>query len=61
MAEAQEESKKITITVKTPKEKQQIEIEEDSDIKRVRIAAVKNLTHGVITQILNTQSVTTFV
>lgn len=35
MAEAQEESKKITITVKTPKEKQQVEIEEDADIKRV--------------------------
>ncbi|GBP31587.1 Ubiquilin-1 [Eumeta japonica] len=36
MAEAQEESKKITITVKTPKEKQQVEIEEDADIKRLK-------------------------
>lgn len=37
MAEAQEETtKKITITVKTPKEKQQIDIEEDADIKRLK-------------------------
>lgn len=35
MAEGQE-GKKITITVKTPKEKQQVEIEEDADIKKVR-------------------------
>lgn len=37
MAEGQE-AKKITITVKTPKEKQQVEIEEDADIKKVRTA-----------------------
>lgn len=35
MAEGQDEPKKITITVKTPKEKQQVDIEEDSDIKKV--------------------------
>lgn len=29
--------KKITITVKTPKEKQQIEISEDADIKDVSV------------------------
>ncbi|KAG7300312.1 hypothetical protein JYU34_015901 [Plutella xylostella] len=36
MAEGQEDPKKITITVKTPKEKQQIEIEEDADIKKLK-------------------------
>ncbi|XP_023954135.1 ubiquilin-1 [Bicyclus anynana] len=36
MAEGQDEPKKITITVKTPKEKQQVEIEEDSDIKKLK-------------------------
>ncbi|XP_072938484.1 ubiquilin-1 [Epargyreus clarus] len=36
MAEGQEEPKKITITVKTPKEKQQVEIEEDADIKKLK-------------------------
>ncbi|XP_049872020.1 ubiquilin-4 [Pectinophora gossypiella] len=36
MAESQEEPKKITITVKTPKEKQQVEIEEDADIKKLK-------------------------
>lgn len=35
MAEGQEEQKKITITVKTTKEKHQVEVEEDSDIKKV--------------------------
>lgn len=35
MAEGQEEPKNITITVKTPKEKQQVDIEEDADIKKV--------------------------
>lgn len=35
MAEGQDEPKKITITVKTPKEKQQVDIEEDSDIRKV--------------------------
>ncbi|KOB76757.1 Ubiquilin 1,2 [Operophtera brumata] len=35
MAEGQE-AKKITITVKTPKEKQQVEIEEDADIKKFK-------------------------
>lgn len=39
MAEGQDDPKKITITVKTPKEKQQVEIEEDSDIKKVSAAA----------------------
>lgn len=39
MAEGQEEPKKITITVKTPKEKQQVEIEEDADIKKVSTAS----------------------
>ncbi|XP_004929678.1 ubiquilin-1 isoform X2 [Bombyx mandarina] len=36
MAEGQDDPKKITITVKTPKEKQQVEIEEDADIKRLK-------------------------
>ncbi|XP_059047887.1 ubiquilin-1 [Achroia grisella] len=36
MAEGQEEPKKITITVRTPKEKQQVEIEEDADIKKLK-------------------------
>ncbi|XP_063829997.1 ubiquilin-1 [Ostrinia nubilalis] len=36
MAEGQEDPKKITITVKTPKEKQQVEIEEDADIKKLK-------------------------
>ncbi|XP_045775883.1 ubiquilin-1 [Maniola jurtina] len=36
MAEGQDEPKKITITVKTPKEKQQVEIDEDSDIKKLK-------------------------
>ncbi|CAH0724951.1 unnamed protein product, partial [Brenthis ino] len=36
MAEGQDEPKKITITVKTPKEKQQVEIEEDADIKKLK-------------------------
>ncbi|KAJ2949675.1 hypothetical protein O0L34_g15602 [Tuta absoluta] len=36
MAESQEEPKKITITVKTPKEKQQVEIEDDADIKKLK-------------------------
>lgn len=38
MAEGQEEPRKITITVKTPKEKQSIEIEEDADIKKLKDA-----------------------
>ncbi|XP_022129732.1 ubiquilin-1 [Pieris rapae] len=36
MAEGQEEPKKITITVKTPKEKQQVDVEEDADIKKLK-------------------------
>ncbi|KAG6444925.1 hypothetical protein O3G_MSEX003646 [Manduca sexta] len=36
MAEGQEDPKKITITVKTPKEKQQVEIAEDADIKKLK-------------------------
>lgn len=39
MAEAQENSKKISIIVKTPKEKQLIEIEEDASIKDVIISS----------------------
>lgn len=35
MAEGQEAQKKITITVKTPKEKQTIECDEDASIKDV--------------------------
>lgn len=38
MAEGQDEPKKITITVKTPKEKQQVDIEEDADVKKVSTA-----------------------
>lgn len=36
MAEGQGESKKISVTVKTPKEKQIIEISADAEIKDVR-------------------------
>lgn len=35
MAENQETSKKINVTVKTPKEKQTVEVEEDAEIKDV--------------------------
>lgn len=35
MAEGQDSQKKITITIKTPKEKQSVEIEEDASIKDV--------------------------
>lgn len=61
MAEGQEEPKKITITVKTPKEKQQVEIEEDADIKKVSTAMPESNVHGVILKILHTQSVVKFV
>lgn len=37
MAENQETSKKITVTVKTPKEKQTVEVDEDAEIKDVSI------------------------
>lgn len=37
MAEGQDGSKKINVTVKTPKEKQTIEISEDAEIKDVSI------------------------
>lgn len=40
MAEGQESSKKITITVKTLKEKQTFQIEEDADIKRVSVKII---------------------
>lgn len=40
MAEGQENRKKITINVKTPKEKQSVEIEEDATIKDVSV--IKN-------------------
>jgi hypothetical protein len=35
MAEGQDSSKKINLTVKTPKEKQTIEVEENASIKDV--------------------------
>lgn len=35
MAEGQDESKKISVTVKTPKEKVSIEVAEDAEIKTV--------------------------
>jgi hypothetical protein len=38
MAEGQESSKKINLTVKTPKEKQTIEVEENASIKDVCIS-----------------------
>jgi len=37
MAEGQDTSKKINLTVKTPKEKQTIEVEENASIKDVCI------------------------
>jgi hypothetical protein len=37
MAEGQEPTKKINLTVKTPKEKQTIEVEENASIKDVCI------------------------
>ncbi len=40
--------KKITITVKTPKEKQQIEISEDADIKDVSFSRIFDVTHIVV-------------
>ena len=42
MAEGQEASKKINLTVKTPKEKQTIEVEENASIKDVRINVIIN-------------------
>ncbi|OXU25105.1 hypothetical protein TSAR_006677 [Trichomalopsis sarcophagae] len=41
MAEGQDSQKKITITVKTPKEKQSVEIEEDATIKDFKDAVAK--------------------
>lgn len=38
MAEGQDTRKKITVNVKTPKEKQTVEIEEDASIKDVRFS-----------------------
>lgn len=38
MAEGQDTRKKITVNVKTPKEKQSVEIEEDASIKDVSFA-----------------------
>lgn len=40
MAEGQENRKKITINVKTPKEKQSVEIEEDATIKDVSVIKI---------------------
>ncbi|XP_043499359.1 ubiquilin-1 isoform X1 [Polistes fuscatus] len=41
MAEGQENRKKITINVKTPKEKQSVQIEEDATIKDFKVAVSK--------------------
>jgi hypothetical protein len=38
MAEGQETSKKLNLTVKTPKEKQTVEVEENASIKDVCIS-----------------------
>jgi hypothetical protein len=38
MAEGQDSSKKINLTVKTPKEKQTVEVEENASIKDVCIS-----------------------
>lgn len=35
MAEGRDDKRKITLTVKTPKEKQTVEVEEDAEIKDV--------------------------
>lgn len=49
MAESLRDSaKKITITVKTPKEKQQIEISEDADIKDVSAVDYFIVIHAVV-------------
>jgi hypothetical protein len=40
MAEGQDSAKKINLTVKTPKEKQTIEVEENASIKDVCIVFV---------------------
>lgn len=50
MAEGQEAPKKITITVKTPKEKQTIECDEDASIKDVSFSFndLSNLKKAVI-------------
>lgn len=50
MAEGLDSSKKITITVKTPKEKQQIEISEDADIKDVSAVVIFIVAHIVVDQ-----------
>jgi hypothetical protein len=39
MAEGQETSKKLNLTVKTPKEKQTVEVEENASIKDVCITS----------------------
>lgn len=50
MAEGSDSAKKITITVKTPKEKQQIEVAEDADIKDVSVVYILNVPHIVVLQ-----------
>jgi hypothetical protein len=47
MAEGQDSRKKITITIKTYKEKQSIEIEEDATIKDVS-AIIINILYFII-------------
>lgn len=42
MAEGQDESKKISVIVKTPKEKVSIEVAEDAEIKTVSLHRVHN-------------------
>lgn len=53
MAEGQDESKKISVTVKTPKEKVSIEVAEDAEIKTVCVfaaecACASNLTPNIL-------------
>jgi hypothetical protein len=56
MAEGQDSQKKISVTVKTTKEKQNIEIEEDASVKDVSYCYVKELLH--LFQYLHTFSLT---
>lgn len=52
MAEGLDSSKKITITVKTPKEKIQIEISEDADIKDVSAGDNFIVAHIVVDRLI---------
>lgn len=52
MAEGQDKSNKISITVKTPKEKVVVEVEEDSSIKDVSCSSILGiLLTGLMTEI----------